>query len=563
MFYSAQSGNIQSSPTQAQNASVWQQCPNWTWSSSVDTTSYIATSGQLPLTIAAANTAGVQTSDAELLNVDNIQPSLSIVPVNDANPGGWSVNHSVTLQLAPATGPSGVSGVDCTDTVNAVATPLTLTADPTVSGDSDVTIDGNGSHTVSCSIANNAVDPQGAHDVGTSATTVDIDEQPPSLSFEAENPASPAQVIVDSSDSESQVTGGTVQITRQGSSTATTLPTNLTSNGQLTATVPDATLKAGTYTLQASATSQVGNTGTTTETVTLPLRAKSDSAVSFAKIIDPRIAKKVRERVRVGFHYVTETKHGKAVKVKKGGHFKTITVIKRVEHCTTKRVKVAKHSWKLKTSCRAAHVSYSKRAIIRHGRRTKIYGELTTGQGVAIANQTIEILETPKNGGGKTRQIGTASTNADGGWSAKIAAGPSRTIKGYYPGSATILPTSGRGQLFVPAKIKLRITPTKLPWGSVIKLRGKLVGGYVPEHGVAMRILIQIPGLKKPFVGPSFRTTSKGTFDVSYVAPVVFDQPHTLPVAVDMVGAEDGYPYLPSRSGWVNVEFGVRTPPTP
>jgi hypothetical protein len=424
-----------------------------------------------------------------------------------------------------------------------------------------VTIDGNGSHAVSCNVSNNAINPQGANNTGSASETVDIDEQPPGLSFEPMDPTNPTQVVVQTSDDESAVAGGTIQITAQGSSTPTVLPTSFTSAGQLIATIPDATLKAGAYTLQASATSQVGNTGTSTEPVTLPLRMHSTSIVSFKKISDPRIAKKVKERVRVGFHYVTEKRHGKKFRVKVGGHFKTVTVIKRVEHCSTKRVRVAKGKYVRKRICVAPKLHYSRKTTVGHGKRTKIYGELTTSQNVALAGQTVEILATPKHGDGKTRQIGTATTNADGGWSAKVPAGPSRTIRGRYAGANTVLPSSGTGLVTVPARIDLVATPHQLPWSASVTLSGHLVGGYVPVDGVAMRLLIKIPGRKALYEPKPFRTDKHGDFKFkwSFGTGRGVDRLH---FAVGLVANESDYPFAAHASGYIPITFGLATPHT-
>jgi hypothetical protein len=544
------------------NSSTWQQCPSPGSSSpAVDTSSYVPSSGQLSLNVSAENAAQITSSGSATINVDNVQPSVSITPQNDSNPGGWAVNHSVTLRVAPAAGPSGISSVTCTDTLGNTISPLTLAADPSVPGDYDVTIDGNGSHQIACSVANHAVDPQGANNTGNASETVDIDEQPPTISFEATNPSNPDQVIVDTSDNESPVNGGTIQITPQGSSTPVALPTTFNSAGQLIASIPDATLKAGAYTLGASATSQVGNTGTLSEPVTLPLRSASSSIVSFKKIVDPRLAKKLKERVRVGFHYKIEKRHGKKVRVKVGGHFKTITVIKRVERCTTKKVKIAAHKYKLKRTCTAPKLSFTHKATVGHGKKTTIYGELTTSQSVALAGQTVEILTTPKHGDGKTRQIATATTNATGGWSAKVPAGPSRTIKAYFPGTNTILPTSGSGQVTVPAFIKLGATPHQLPWSSSVTLSGHLVGGYVPPDGVAMRLLIKIPGRKTLYEPKPFRTDRHGAFKFkwSFGTGSGVDRLH---FAVGLVASESDYPFAAHNSGFIPITFGLATPPT-
>ena len=62
-------------------------------------------------------------------------------------------------------------------------------------------VDGDGVKTVSCTAWNNAVDPQGNHNSGTSSVTVHIDEAPPALSLEPVNPNDPTGLVADTSDS--------------------------------------------------------------------------------------------------------------------------------------------------------------------------------------------------------------------------------------------------------------------------------------------------------------------------------------------------------------------------
>lgn len=542
------------------NPAVWQQCPSPnTDPAIVDTTNFVPTSGQISLTLSDTNAAGVSTAPTEPLNVDNVAPTVSIAPQNDSDPGGWSVNHSVALDISYATGPSGSSSFECTDTVGGITRSLLSASAPNALNDDVVALDGNGSHTVACTVANGAVNPQGAHNTGTAAETVDIDEQPPSLSFEPVDPSNPDQVVVQTSDNESPVSSGSIQITPQGSRSPTALATSFNSDGQLTATIPDSTLKAGAYTLQASATSQVGNTGTISEPVTLPLRAASQSAVSFAKIVDPRIAKRVKERVRVDFHYKTERKHGKILRVKLGGHYKTITVIRRVEHCTVKRVKVARHRWKLKRTCRAPHVSYLRKTAIRHGTRTAIYGELETSQNVPLPGDSVTILSAPNNGRAHYTAVGSATTNATGGWKFTLPAGPSRIVKATYGGSSVLLPDSSIARLYVPARIMIAATPTKLPWSGTTTIHGRLAGGYIPADGVAMRLLIKIPGRKQLYSPVPFRTTKTGSFRVRWTwgsgSGAV-----TYPFSVATTSNESDYPYTAATSKSVRIEFGVATP---
>ncbi|MGO9926171.1 MAG: hypothetical protein ACLPLP_08540 [Mycobacterium sp.] len=107
---------------------------------------------------------------------------------------------------------------------------------------SGITVNGNGVHMVTCTAWNGAVDPQGQPNTGTSSMTVHIDEAPPSLSFEPHTPSDPTQLVVDTSDSESGVAGGSIEMAPSGSGAWTSLPTSF-DGAHLSADVDDAGLR--------------------------------------------------------------------------------------------------------------------------------------------------------------------------------------------------------------------------------------------------------------------------------------------------------------------------------
>jgi hypothetical protein len=354
-----------------------------------------------------------------------------------------------------------------------------------------VSVDGNGKHLVTCTVANQAVNPQGAHNTGSASMTIDIDEQPPSLSFDPQDPSNPAQVVANTSDSESQVASGQIEMAPQSTTNWTQIPTAFGSNGQLIATIPDAGL-SGPYTIQATACSQVGNCGSTSETLTMPLRVSASSDVSFSTIVDPLVAKKVKERVRVGWHWVAVLRHGQAVKVKRGGHYRTITVIRYVESCTYKRKRTGKHKWTLQKTCRQPRVALRESERVAFGEPVTVNGLLLSSQGVPLANVPVKIMTAPTNGLGQYTQATSVTTNAAGAWSATLPAGPSRVIRAVYGGSATLLPATGQATVTVPSRVRIKITPRVVRWGSEIRITGQVLGGYVPTNSNLLRLNVGI-----------------------------------------------------------------------
>ena len=518
----------------------------------VDTSLLVSpgTSGSFPLVLQATNAAGVATSDSETINVDNITPSVSLAATDDSDPGGWTVNHTVTVTAAAHTGPSGLASLACS--VDGAAAKTYPAA--------GVAVNGNGQHTITCTAANGAVGPQRQPNSGTAAMSVDIDEQTPSLSIEPQDPSDPAQVVVNTSDSESQVAGGQIEIAPQGTSSWTSVPTTLTSGGQLIATIPDAGL-SGPYTIQATACSQVGNCGSTSEALTMPLRLAPSSEVSFATIVNPLVAKKVKERVRVGWHWVAMRRHGRAVKVKRGGHWKTITVVKRVEQCTRKRVRTGKHHWKLITRCRAPKIRLKSTERAGYGHSVTVHGLLVTSQDVPLVDTPVTILTAPNNGLGQYTPAASVTTGADGAWSATLPAGPSRVIEAVYGGSGTLLPATGQATVTVPARITLSVRPREVPWTKAVALTGRLLGGYVPSDGVPLRLMIGYPnGPRGGSNLASFRTDSAGRFRVRWNwhggRGVV-----SYRMWISFIGsAENDYPFTAASSKHRRVTFGRAAP---
>ena len=139
--------------------------------------------------------------------------------------------------------------------------------------------------------------------------------------------------------------------------------------------------------------------------------------------------------------------------------------------------------------------------------------------------------------------------------------GPSRLIEAVYPGNGTTEPASSSTvKLIVPAKIAMSISPRVVPWSGKITISGRLVGGWVPRDGVALRLRVPYPGgqiLQEPF-----RTTRNGRFRFSWTyrsgRGVVRYR-----FAVATTSTESDYPWAAATSNRVAVTFGRPTPTDP
>jgi hypothetical protein len=539
------SHNLIPGPSAVAVSSQWQQCPNMTWApaqgASVDTGDYISGSGPLPLSINATNAAGRTTTYSETVYVDNDPVSLSLNSPNDPDPNAW-VNHAVTVDATASAGPSGVGGTTC---------GIGSTPGPYSQG---MTIDGDGVHTVTCKAWNNAVGPDGEPNSTTESMTVHIDESPPTITFEPQNPLDPTRLTVDATDNESGVASGSLEMAPVGTNNWTSLPTSF-GGAQLTARFDDAQ-RSGRYAFRATACDNVGNCASSTEQLTLPLRIASDSQVSLTRIVNPVRRRAVSERVLVGWHWVTIRRDGKLVRIKAGGHFKTIKVVEVVPTCTTKRVKSGPRRWRVEQTCKRPTLHVTNTLHVPYGHHFTLHGLYTTDQGVPLPGQPVHIFAAPDNHSNAFSQLATVTTAADGSWSATLPPGPSEIIRAETDGTATVLPSSGQVTTIVPADVRLlRVWPRKVRWGATVHLVGQLLGGYLPPGGALVRLRIGY-GSSYTTYGVQEHVTGDGRFlTVATFGPgdpsirrTYWFQIASLPMG--------NYPYAPAASQRVPVTVG-------
>jgi len=138
------------SPAQTPDTSVWQQCPDWTWPATVDTTDYVPTSGSLAVTLGGTNAAGVASAPSETLDVDNQPVELSLS-------GPSTASTASGTQYVTATAGGGPSGVTIGCSVDGGT-------ERWQNGSTELmAVSGAGAHVVSCQAHNGALDPQGQY----------------------------------------------------------------------------------------------------------------------------------------------------------------------------------------------------------------------------------------------------------------------------------------------------------------------------------------------------------------------------------------------------------------
>ncbi|MGH3263851.1 MAG: hypothetical protein ACRDNS_17880, partial [Trebonia sp.] len=227
------------------------------------------------------------------------------------------------------------------------------------------------------------------------------------------------------------------------------------------------------------------------------------SAISFGHVLDPLRCHRATRRVRVPGRWVTVRRHHRRVKVRRRPYTKLVgvtrcrprTAIRRV----LVRVRVRRHGRRVwvrrhrrERVVLLPHMVHSAKLQVAHGKSAVVNGWVGTDQGVVVAGQPVTVLSAPDNGLDQFATAATATTAADGTWSATLPAGPSRLIEAVYPGSSTTeASTSTQIALTVPAEVKLlRIWPRRVAWGGTVHIAGRLLGGYLPPGGALVRMRI-------------------------------------------------------------------------
>ena len=111
----------------------------------------------------------------------------------------------------------------------------------------------------------------------------------------------------------------------------------------------------------------------------------------------------------------------------------------------------------------------------------------------------------------------------------------------------------------MPARIALSISPRILPWRAAIRLHGRLVGGYVPRDGVALRLLVRYPGAKQWTPLLALRTNRHGRFSFTWSYHAGRGVA-SYPFAIATTATESDYPWAAASSRALTVTFGRPTP---
>lgn len=305
----------------------------------------------------------------------------------------------------------------------------------------------------------------------------------------------------------------------------------------------------------------------TTASWSLKIGQPTEVGIAFDKLIGLR-CHRARVRVKIPGHWITIRRHGKRVKVKTRARNKVEHVMRchprtvRRRTIVIDRVRRHGHLVKLKRVKYVRvvvppHLLAKTSRVVRFGHGTTVNGWLGTSSGTALAGQVVHVLTAPNNGSNAFTEAATVTTAATGIWMAQLPPGPSRVVEAVFDGSATTeSSSSGQVRVVVPAKVRIAIRPRVVPWGSVLRITGRVLGGYVPTNSNLLRLNVGIGRIGHleglPEIQPSGRFVIVWRFNAGHGVLHPWFSVGTL--------SESAFPYAPGISKHVIVTLGEPTP---
>lgn len=297
---------------------------------------------------------------------------------------------------------------------------------------------------------------------------------------------------------------------------------------------------------------------------TISVRQPTASAVSFSRIANALRCHLQRVRVKVPGGVVTIHRDHKLVHVHRRGHMKVVTEKRCHAPVVYRRVPVfvTIHGHRVKRYKRVREVltprqvtSTTKR--VAYGHSTTVNGVLLANDGSPLAGQSVQVLSAPDDGHSLPALVATTTTGANGDWTARLPAGPSRVVEAYYPGATLDEPAMSRQvRIIVPARVRLlSISPRQVPWGGTVHITGQLDGGYIPAKGENVRLRMGF-GRSIGTYGVRQHIPQSGRFETTYTFGAGDPSVHrtySFEIATLLQG---NYPFAPANSGRLTVIVG-------
>jgi hypothetical protein len=198
---------------------------------------------------------------------------------------------------------------------------------------------------------------------------------------------------------------------------------------------------------------------------------------------------------------------------------------------------------------RRRHAVRSGRLRVPFGRRATLRGRLALSAGQPVAGAAVAVVSRVRRPGAPLVTLATVTTDRHGRFSARIPAGPSRTVGLRFAGREQALAASRGVAIRVPAASTIRASRRSLGGPGRVRFSGRLrTGGQrIPDRGLVVILQGREQGRWRTFADT--RTNRRGAWRTSYRFR---GNPGSYPVRA-RIRRQAGYPYELGYSGAVTV----------
>jgi hypothetical protein len=191
---------------------------------------------------------------------------------------------------------------------------------------------------------------------------------------------------------------------------------------------------------------------------------------------------------------------------------------------------------------------------VPYGATALVTGRLTGADGAGLSGRPLRVVTRPSRGSLADAAAETVRTGARGGFSLRLAPGPSRRVTVGFAGERGFRPAARSGlELRVRSGVSLRVEPRSLRTGQALRLSGEVEdrGAPIPRRGklVAIQYLEQATHRWRPVLVA--RSDHDGRFHARYRFRYVSGKAEIRLRATAL--AEERWPYAPGSSGPITV----------
>jgi hypothetical protein len=182
-----------------------------------------------------------------------------------------------------------------------------------------------------------------------------------------------------------------------------------------------------------------------------------------------------------------------------------------------------------------------------------VTGRLVNPAGQPIAQAQVDVLAQAALTGAPLTELTRFTTGPQGTFDVLIPAGPSRMVVLGYRSHARDIAFAATAAISqrVRVAVQLHVTPRQTGPHGVIRLRGRVLGGFIPHTGKVVELLVHYLGSWRVF--QTVRTKPNGTFSSVYQ---FLGARGTFPFRARVRGEDPSYPYDDGLSPARNVRTG-------